>query len=109
VAREFDPDFVLVSAGFDAHESDPLASMCLSTTAFGALTDAMSNLADECASGRLLLLLEGGYDLTALAQSVTTSVAHLREPARFDVTEGELTAWGRASRQALAPYWATAL
>jgi acetoin utilization deacetylase AcuC-like enzyme len=109
VAREFDPDFVLVSAGFDAHESDPLASMRLSTTAFGALTDAMSNLADECASGRLLLLLEGGYDLSALAQSVTTSVAHLREPARFDATEGELTPWGRASRQALAPYWATAL
>jgi acetoin utilization deacetylase AcuC-like enzyme len=109
VAREFAPDFVLVSAGFDAHENDPLASLRLSTPTFGVLTDAMSNLADECASGRLLLLLEGGYDLAALAESVTTSVAHLREPQRFDTTEGELTSWGRLTRRAMASYWPHAL
>ncbi len=108
VAREFAPEFVLVSAGFDAHESDPLASICLGTGTFGALTDAMSNLADECASGRLLLLLEGGYDLAALAESVTTSVAHLKEPQRFSPDAGELTPWARASREAMAPYWGQA-
>ena len=69
----------------------------------------MSNLADDCASGRLLLLLEGGYDLAALAESVTTSVAHLREPQRFDTTEGELTSWGRLTRRAMASYWPHAL
>jgi acetoin utilization deacetylase AcuC-like enzyme len=109
VAREFAPDFVLVSAGFDAHASDPLASMCLSTPAYGALTDAMSDLADECASGRLLLLLEGGYDLVALAESVTTSVAHLREPQRFAPGDGELTPWARLTREAMEPYWRQAL
>jgi acetoin utilization deacetylase AcuC-like enzyme len=53
----------------------------------------------------MLLLLEGGYDLTALAESVTTSVAHLREPQRFDSVDGELTPWARLTRESLSPYW----
>ncbi|MFN2424932.1 MAG: histone deacetylase [Candidatus Binatia bacterium] len=105
IATRFAPDFVLVSAGFDAHRRDPLASMSLSTAAFAAMTDAMVSIADESASGRLLLLLEGGYDLDALADSVTASVTQLREPGRFDSGQAEMTAWGRVSREALAPYW----
>lgn len=105
VVREFAPQFVLVSAGYDAHREDPLASLSLTTEAFAAMTDAVSAIADESAEGRLLLLLEGGYDLQALRDSVARSVARLREPQPAQFDEGELTAWGRLSRQALAPYW----
>jgi acetoin utilization deacetylase AcuC-like enzyme len=108
VATEFAPEFVLVSAGFDAHRDDPLASLTLDTPAYGALTDALAGVADQTAGGRLMLLLEGGYDLEALVDSVRTSVAHLREPSRFDADRGgELTSWGEVSRQALAPFWET--
>jgi acetoin utilization deacetylase AcuC-like enzyme len=106
IANEFAPEFVLVSAGFDAHRMDPLASIELGTAAFAAMTDAMVEVADRSADGRLLLLLEGGYDLAALVDSVSTSVAHLREPGVFAAPDGELTPWGRISRSALSPYWA---
>jgi acetoin utilization deacetylase AcuC-like enzyme len=105
VAAEFVPQFVLVSAGFDAHRDDPLASICLSTQAFAVMTDALAGVADQSAGGRLLLLLEGGYNLRALADSVAASVAHLSDPVGFEPGDGQLTAWGRLSREALAPYW----
>ena len=66
-AREFDPDFVLVSAGFDAHRADPLAALDVETPAFAEATQLMIGLAEDCAGGRLVSVLEGGYDLGALA------------------------------------------
>lgn len=105
VARQFEPEFVLVSAGFDAHRDDPLAQMALSTPAFAAMTDALVGVADQSAHGRVLLLLEGGYDLHALAASAAASVSHLREPGEFAAEGGELTRWGRLSREAMRPYW----
>ncbi|NKB62521.1 MAG: histone deacetylase [Gammaproteobacteria bacterium] len=74
-ARAFSPDMVLVSAGFDAHVADPLGSMALSTSSYGWMTQMMMELADSCCNGRLISVLEGGYDLGALAESVTE---HLR-------------------------------
>jgi acetoin utilization deacetylase AcuC-like enzyme len=70
----FAPEFVIVSAGFDAHERDPLAETRLSTAAFGAMSRSTLDLARRCCRGRLVSLLEGGYDLEALAESVE---AHL--------------------------------
>ena len=105
VAEQFAPEFVVVSAGFDAHRDDPLASMALSTSAFAAMTDALVGVADASAKGRILLLLEGGYDLDALVASVSASVGRLRAPGRFSAPNGKLTSWGRLSRSALAPYW----
>jgi len=107
VAREFAPEFVLVSAGYDAHRRDPLASLELGTQAFAAMTDALAGIADESANGRLLLLLEGGYDLEALTASVAASVAHLANPSSFGEPDGEMTSWARMSREAIAPYWET--
>ena len=80
VARQFAPDFVLVSAGFDAHVGDPLAMMTLDAAAFASMTDAMVGLADECCDGDLVLLLEGGYDLVALRESVAAVLQRLAEP-----------------------------
>lgn len=72
--REFRPEFVLVSAGFDAHEADPLGGMGVTADGFAALTDAVVGLADEFAGGRIVSTLEGGYSLDGLSSSV---VAHL--------------------------------
>jgi len=105
VARRFDPDFVLVSAGFDAHRDDPLASVELSSGAFGHLSAALMEVADECAGGRMLLLLEGGYELAALTASVDASVAVLREPRKFDRGEGELTVLAQRAMEALSSVW----
>ena len=66
------PDVILVSAGFDAHGSDPLASMSVSSEAFGSWTEML--LSNGAA---LLSLLEGGYDLRALEESVRAHVSAL--------------------------------
>ena len=69
-ALEFDPDIVLVSAGFDAHIDDPLAGMAVTTAGFGRMASIVSSIADRCCDGRLAITLEGGYDLNALSHSV---------------------------------------
>jgi acetoin utilization deacetylase AcuC-like enzyme len=68
-ARAFAPDLVLVSAGFDPHERDPLADMRVTERGFAAMATAMADLARAACGGKLVLLLEGGYDLAALAAS----------------------------------------
>ena len=74
----FRPGFVIVSAGFDAHARDPLAQTNLSTAAFGAMTRAVTDLARRLCGGRVVSLLEGGYDLDALAESVEAHLGALR-------------------------------
>jgi len=69
-ARAFAPDLVIVSAGFDPHERDPLADMQVTDRGFAAMCSAVAELADGACGGKLVLLLEGGYDLEALATSV---------------------------------------
>ena len=68
---EFSPDFVLISAGFDAHQDDPLASLNLTEMTFKVLTKELKLLAEKTAGGRLISLLEGGYDLNALSLCVS--------------------------------------
>ena len=69
IAREYQPQLILVSAGFDAHESDPLGDMRVTTQGFAAMCSVVRNLARELCDGRLVLILEGGYNLHALADS----------------------------------------
>jgi acetoin utilization deacetylase AcuC-like enzyme len=70
VGQTFRPDIVLVSAGFDAHVRDPLGGMRLTERGFASMCSALRDLADDACGGKLVLLLEGGYDLRALAGSV---------------------------------------
>ena len=70
----FRPDFLLLSSGFDAHADDPLAQLSVSTEGYGRISARLATLADDLCAGRLVSLLEGGYDLPALADSVS---AHL--------------------------------
>jgi acetoin utilization deacetylase AcuC-like enzyme len=73
----FSPDLVIVSAGFDAHAADPLAQLEVETEDFIWLTEELLAIADRRAGGRLVSMLEGGYDLEALAESVSTHVRTL--------------------------------
>ncbi|MEE2788403.1 MAG: histone deacetylase [Myxococcota bacterium] len=74
VARRFDPDLIMVSAGFDGHRDDPLAGMRLDEDGFAALCGICCEMADEVCDGRLCLVLEGGYNLAALGRSVAACV-----------------------------------
>jgi acetoin utilization deacetylase AcuC-like enzyme len=75
--REFRPELVIISAGFDAHMRDPLANINLAEADFVWATQKIMDLADGCAGGRVISLLEGGYDLQALGNSVAAHVATL--------------------------------
>ncbi len=76
---DYDPQFVLISAGFDAHEADPLANLNWSTADFEWVTRAICEVADARAGGRVVSTLEGGYDLQALGDSVAAHVRVLME------------------------------
>jgi len=75
--RKFAPDFLLISAGFDAHEADPLASLRLHEDDYIWASAALAEIAAECAGGRLVSTLEGGYNLNALAASAAAHVETL--------------------------------
>jgi acetoin utilization deacetylase AcuC-like enzyme len=70
VLRQYRPEMVLVSAGFDAHRDDPLGGMRVSTGQFSRLTARLRDVADECCNGHLVAVTEGGYDTAALADSL---------------------------------------
>jgi acetoin utilization deacetylase AcuC-like enzyme len=76
-ADEFKPEFVIISAGFDAHKDDPLASMGLTEAGYADLTDIVAGIAKRHASGRIVSSLEGGYNLSALAASVDAHISGL--------------------------------
>lgn len=75
----FNPDLLILSAGFDAHADDPLAGLNFSTQDFCDITHMLCKFADEHCQGRVVSTLEGGYDLDALAESVATHVEVLME------------------------------
>lgn len=75
----FRPDLVVISAGFDAHWRDPLASLNLREADFSWATSRLMEVADRHAGGRVVSVLEGGYDLDALAKSTAAHVSALME------------------------------
>lgn len=85
-ATLFCPDFILVSAGFDAHWQDPLAAAGLSLTGYAHMTRQLVEMADELCHGRILFVLEGGYQQTVLAYGILNtlytlmSCDHIQDP-----------------------------
>ena len=77
----FKPDFIFISAGFDAHKNDPLAGLNLEAEDFGWITRQIMQIADTHCQGQIVSTLEGGYDLDGLAQS---AVAHVSALMRID-------------------------
>lgn len=74
---EFKPEFVIISAGFDAHRDDPLAGMGMTEAGYADLTGIVAGIAKRHAQSRILSYLEGGYNLTALASSVDSHIKAL--------------------------------
>lgn len=77
--RGFNPDLLILSAGFDAHADDPLGNLLLSDAAFASMTDELCELADEICASRVLSMLEGGYNLEVLKRCVPQHVQRLCE------------------------------
>ncbi len=84
IALEFEPELILVSAGFDIHLNDPLGGMRVTPRGFGALTRSVLTTADACCGGKVVMTLEGGYDLAGLQDSVREV---LRELAGLQTTD----------------------
>lgn len=74
---KFAPELIVISAGFDAHRRDPLANINLDAEDFGWVTRKLMDLADKSAGGRIVSVLEGGYDLQGLKESVAAHVTAL--------------------------------
>jgi len=108
IAQAFRPQLVLVSAGFDPHRADPIGGMLITERGFAAMCSAVKSLAESACEGRLVLLLEGGYSLEGLSQSVHACVEVLAG-RRDSFPTGEMTSDARhalaRSREALKPYW----
>jgi acetoin utilization deacetylase AcuC-like enzyme len=100
--RAFDPDLVLVSAGFDAHRADPLASCRLETSSFGELARHARAIADA-AGAPVGAVLEGGYDVDALAASVAATLEGLAEGGVPRSVEPDATT--ERARDAVGCFW----
>jgi acetoin utilization deacetylase AcuC-like enzyme len=111
VVDQFRPELVLISAGFDAHEQDPLARMRLSTTGYAQLTKSLCDAADRHCHGRVVAVTEGGYDLAALKACLESTVTILdgaRAPANQEAprpaTQRSRMAMAQV-RSAHSKYW----
>ncbi len=109
--RTFRPDLILISAGFDAYAEDPIAGMRVSAAGYGRMAQALRAVADEVAGGRLVAVLEGGYDLGGLTSCVAATFDVLAAAATPQVAPapGPASAPARAAidatRDALAGHW----
>lgn len=115
VMREFRPDLIILSAGYDAHWRDPLGRMGLTVAGFAELTREVKAWADALCDGRLMAVMEGGYDVDALSASMLATVQALRGapvedplgPSPYWEPTDEVERAIDEAKSALAPYWPT--
>ncbi len=108
VARQFKPDLILVSAGYDICFQDPLGGMAVSSRGFGTLGRILRDLANELCDGRMVLSLEGGYSLEGLRDGVISTLTELAvKGGGGDVSDEnkEMPVELRPLAQVLRPYW----
>jgi acetoin utilization deacetylase AcuC-like enzyme len=112
ILRQFKPGLLLVSAGFDAHERDPLGGMRVTSEGFGAMTMALREVAEECCEGRIAAVTEGGYDMRALTEALDVVVSVLSagpQAPRWPKAELVSAMRGRggvdAAKAALGRFW----
>lgn len=110
IAHLFKPELVLVSAGFDIHHRDPLGGMSVTERGFSRMTKMLMDIAaDEC-DGKVLFVLEGGYDLTALSNGVKTVIMELKKTPLYMPEEEENPSKGAVQiisqlKEVMKPYW----
>jgi acetoin utilization deacetylase AcuC-like enzyme len=90
----FKPDFIFISAGFDAHYLDPLAQLNLTEEDYAWLTTEIVDIANSCCAGRAVSTLEGGYHLSALATSAAAHVKALMNASSASLQSAGQTASG---------------
>jgi acetoin utilization deacetylase AcuC-like enzyme len=109
VARQFRPELVLISAGFDCHFRDPLGGMRITEGGFIAMTRRLQRLADEACQGKLVAALEGGYDLRALAECGRSVIEELGkdgdEPITATLEGGRAVPIIQRARYFLKDFW----
>ena len=104
ILREYRPELLLVSAGYDAHAADLLGGMSLESATFGHFAARLAALAGEVGATPPVFLLEGGYNLNALTESVAATIRGVgEEPPAWEYSGG--TRPVEAARKALAPFW----
>jgi acetoin utilization deacetylase AcuC-like enzyme len=106
ILRAFNPELILVSAGFDAYMDDPLGGMRLTAPYFGRLTAQIAAIADECCDGRLVAITEGGYDPAGIRDSLRAVVRAMGEESDGDGfgTPSGATPRGDATIDAVQPH-----
>jgi acetoin utilization deacetylase AcuC-like enzyme len=113
VAVQFQPQLILVSAGFDIYKQDPLGGMKVTTEGFACLTRVLMNIADTCCQGRLVMTLEGGYHIEGQSAAVKKVLQELRDDRRTQVDQPFPTAWNVRHEdpviplvlEQIRPYW----
>ncbi len=114
VALQFKPDLVMVSAGFDIYNQDPLGGMEVTPRGFAGLVRVLTDIADACCGGKLVLVLEGGYNVEGEAASVKAVLLEMRGDTQL--TEADLDTIERAKdpnaeaflrqvRERIKPFW----
>lgn len=106
VLRQFSPDWILISAGYDAHKDDPLGGLNLETRDYGLMAASLTSIVS---ANRIVAFLEGGYDLDALASSAAATVESLTAPPSDTelptVVRGDMGRVLDIAVKALGPYW----
>jgi acetoin utilization deacetylase AcuC-like enzyme len=112
VANQYRPDFVLLSAGFDTYFQDPLGGMRVTPKGFAALTRMLLDIADACCAGRFVVVLEGGYHVMGLAESIKAVLEEMRDDTHY--SEEKLAALEKETgadniikqvTAKISPYW----
>ncbi len=112
VLTAFDPEVIVLSAGYDAHADDPLGGMRVSTGGYTTMTQRLRTVVDRCCRGRLVVVTEGGYDLPALEACLDATLRAVSEalPTNVPAIEGPTPAADvalAAVGPALIPFWPT--
>ena len=108
VADQFAPQLVMLSAGFDAHANDPLGGMRVTETGFGFMAESILAIARKHAAGKLVAILEGGYNIAALEASVETVLRRMvgeKTSARTPLSAGRFSPVGAMVRAMHAGHW----
>jgi acetoin utilization deacetylase AcuC-like enzyme len=101
IALEYQPQLVLVSAGFDTHYDDPLGGMEVTEKGFARMTQILMEIAEATAQGKLAITLEGGYDVSGESRSVKAVLKELAQASAFekkDLLEKEKANYPRVER-----------
>ena len=114
IALEYRPELILVSAGFDIHYDDPLGGMQVTEKGFARMTQVLAEIAEATARGRMVITLEGGYDIAGQrrsVKSVLTELSHASPTDKSDLLEKERASFPRLEpfllqlKEIQKPYW----